>query len=147
MTSSLSPSASAEHRVHLLVLLDEPHHLLGGVADLLGRAAEVQEPAQRRRVDLLGRGAQHPDLEALAHLVEPVLEVTDLGGEALVVEQQRRVREPDRDLGDVLHLDEHVDGAVEVGDGRVLIDGRWPPFGRAGKRAQLRRCRRAGRGG
>ena len=39
-----------EDRVHLLVLLDQPHHLLGGVAELLGRRAEVQQPAQRRRV-------------------------------------------------------------------------------------------------
>ena len=134
--------------MHLLALLDEPHHLPGGVAELLGRAAEVQEPTQRRRVDVLGRGAQHPDLEALAHLVEPVLEVADLGGEALVVEQERRVREPDRDLGDVLHLDEHVDGAVEVGDASGSSpDGRRPPLGRAGERAQPRRCRRAGRAG
>src|SRR6266511_2679173 len=127
----------SEHRVHLFALLDQPHHLLGGVAELLGRAAEVQQAAERRRIDLLGGAAQHPDLEALAHLVEPVLEVIHLGGEALVVQQQRRVREPDRDLGDVLHLDEHVDGAVEVGDGRVLTDVGRSPLRSAGERAQL----------
>ena len=60
--------------MHLLVLLDEPHHLLRRVADLLGGAAEVEQPAQRRRVELVGRAAQHPHLEPLAHLVEPVLE-------------------------------------------------------------------------
>src|SRR5437868_6405196 len=47
----------AEDRVHLLALLDEPHHLLGGVTELLGGAAEVQQAAQRRRVDLLRRAA------------------------------------------------------------------------------------------
>ena len=41
----------AQDRVHLLALLDQPHHLLGGIADLLGRLAEMEEPAQRRGVD------------------------------------------------------------------------------------------------
>ena len=37
-----------EHRVHLLVFLHQPHELLRRVADLLGRRAEVQQPAQPR---------------------------------------------------------------------------------------------------
>ena len=71
-------------------------------------------------------------LEALAHLVEPVLEAAHLGGQALVVEQQRGVREPDRHLRHVLHLDQHVDGPVEIGEGAVL--------GRLRRVPQRRRC-------
>ena len=109
ITSSVSPSAMPSTGVHLLALSTSHTICLRGVADLLGRGAEVQQAAQRRRLDLLRRPAQHPHLEALAHLVEPVLEAAHLGRQALVVEQQRRVREPDRHLGHVLHLHEHVD--------------------------------------
>ncbi len=50
-------------------------------------------------------------------------------GEALVVEQQRRVREADRDLGHVLHLHQHVDGAVKIGDdGGIVIRSRRSPL-------------------
>ena len=129
--------------MHLLFLLDEPHELLRGVADLLRRRAEVQQPAQSRRVDRLGARPQHPELELLAHLVEAILELGHLRGEALVVQQQRAVREADRRLGHVLHLDQHVDGAVEVGDRRILLDA--PPAAtRARPRARApRRCPRA----
>ena len=40
-----------EHRVHLFLLLDEPHQLLGRIADLFGCGTEVQEAAQSRRID------------------------------------------------------------------------------------------------
>ena len=48
-----------------------------------------------------------------------------------------RVREADRGLGDVLHVDEHVDGAVEIGDRRVFLDRRGSPLGRARELADL----------
>ena len=61
-----------------------------------------------------------------------------LGGEALVVEEQRRVGEADRDLRDVLHLHEHVDRTVEIRrDRRVVVGDRRPPLGRAGELAEL----------
>ena len=124
--------------MHLLVLLDQPHHLLGGVAELFGGTAEVQQPAEPGRLDLLGRAAQDPQLESFPHLVESVFEVAHLGGEALVVEEQRRVGEADRDLRHVLHLDQHVDRAVEVGDHRgIVVGSRGAPLGRAGELAQL----------
>ena len=63
--------------------------------------------------------------------------MADLRRQALVVEQQRGVREADRHLRHVLHLDEHVDRAIEVGDRGVLFDLRWPPLRSAGELAQL----------
>jgi hypothetical protein len=64
--------------------------------------------------------------------------VAHLRGEALVVEEQRRVGETDRDLRDVLHLHEHVDRTVEIRrDRRVVVGDRRPPLGRAGELAEL----------
>ena len=62
--------------------------------------------------------------------------MADLGGQALVAEHERRVGEADRDLGDVLHLDEHVDGAVEVGERAVLGRHRRLPERRGGQLAE-----------
>ncbi len=132
----------AEDGVDVLVLLDDPHHLLGGVADVLGGLRQVQQPAQRRRVEVLGAGPQHPQLETVLHLVEPVLEVADLGGQALVAEHQRRVGQAHRHLGDVLHLDQHVDGPVEVGQAAVLGRLGRAPVGRRGQLAQPDDARR-----
>ncbi len=75
-----------QDRVQLLLLLDEPHHLLGGVAEVLGRLRQVQQAAQRRRVDAVVAGSEHPELEAVLHLVEAVLELAHLGGQALVAQ-------------------------------------------------------------
>ena len=93
-------------------------------------------------------GAQHPELELLAHLVEPVLE---LASPARRGPDRRsssaRVREADRGLRHVLHLDQHVDRAVEVGDRGVLLDaGRRATPARPRARAP-RRCPRARRAG
>ena len=51
------------------------------------------------------------------------LERADLGGERAVVEQQRRVREPDRRLGEVLHLHEDVHRPVELRERRRSSSG------------------------
>ena len=68
-----------EHGVHLLVLLDQPHELLRGVADLLRRAHRgAADRAARDGSTVSAPGAQHPELELLAHLVEPVLELGHL---------------------------------------------------------------------
>jgi hypothetical protein len=77
----------SQHGVHLLVGLDEPHQLLRGIAHLLGRGAEMQQASQSRRVDRFGRGPQHPELELLAHLVEPVFELAHLRRETGVAQQ------------------------------------------------------------
>ena len=58
--------------------------------------------------------------------------MVDLGGEALVAQHQRRVGEADRHLGDVLHLHQHVDGPVEVGQGRLFRRLRGVPLRCAG---------------
>ena len=122
-----------EDRVHVLVLLDQPDHLLRLVADVLGGLRQVQQAPQRRGVDVLGPGPEHPQLEAVLHLVEPVVQVADLGGQALVGQHQRRVGQPDRRLRDVLHLHERVDRPVQVGQRRVLVRLRRRPRARAGQ--------------
>ncbi len=64
--------------------------------------------------------------------VAAALERSDLGGQRPVVEQQRRVGEPDGGLRDVLHLDEDVDRPVQLGQRRRFeLGGRWQR-GRAG---------------
>ena len=55
----------------------------------------------------------------------------------MVVQQQGAVCEPDGRFREILHLDEHVDGAVEVGDRRILLHGCRPPRRRARELAQL----------
>ena len=130
--------------VDLFALLDEPDHLLGRVAQVLGRLGEVEQAPQRRGVDVGGRRPQHPQLEPVLHLVEPVLEVAHLGGQAEVGQHERRVGQPDGRLGHVLHLDQDVDRPVEVGEAAVLrrrgrlpagSGGQLPQAGDAGGRA------------
>ena len=145
-TSSVSPSATASTGCISSSCSTSQTSCWAASPISSDAAAEVQQPAQRRRIDRLRAGAQHPELELLAHLVEPVLELGHFGREALVVEQQRRVREPDGGFGHVLHLDEHVDGAVEVADRRVLLEHRRrDPLGRTGELAQFVDARRARR--
>ena len=125
--------------MHLLVLLDQPHHLLRGVADLLGRGTEVQQPAQRRRVDLLRAARAAPTARAAraSRRAGPRGWLTS-AARPWSLNSSARVREADRDLRHVLHLDEHVDGAVEVGEiARVLVGAGRAPLGRAGELAQL----------
>ena len=55
-----------------------------------------------------------------------------LGGQHRVAEHQRRVGQPHRDLGQILHLDQHVDRPIEVGEGGgvgFLGHGRVPERG------------------
>ena len=116
-----------QDRVELLLLLDQPHHLLRRVAEVLGRLRQVEQTPERRGIDAVVARAQHPELQPVLHLVESILELADLGGEALIAQHEGRVGEADRHLGDVLHLDEHVDGPVEVGQRAVLgRHGRLP---------------------
>ena len=64
----------------------------------------------------------------MLHLVETVLEMLDLGRQRTVAKHQRRVGKADRDLAQVLHFDDRVDGPIEVrqrrslgNDGRVIL--------------------------
>ena len=87
-------------------------------------------------------GPQHPQLEAVLHLVEAVLQVAHLGGQAQVAQHQRRVGQAHRRLGHVLHLDQHVDRPVEVGE-RAVLGRRWRlPPGRGRQLAQPGDARR-----
>ena len=110
-----------QNRVELFAVGHEAHHALRGVGDLFRCLREVQQAAQRRRVGLPVGGAQHPQLQALLHVVDAIFDVFDLGGQAAVAQHERGVGQADRDLRQVLHLDEHVDGAVEVR--RRLVGG------------------------
>ena len=126
-----------EHRVHLLVLLDQPHELLGRVADLLRRGTEVQQPRSPdgSTVSAAARSTHSSSCSRISsRRSSSWLTCAARPG---VAEQQRRVREADRRLGEVLHVDQHVDGAVEVGDRRVFLDGRRAPLRRAGELAHL----------
>ena len=111
-------------RVQRLALLDVPGHVAGRVADRLRGRREPDQPAELVDVAGLGRRAQHPALQLVLQLVGPRLEHADLGGERPVVEQDRGVREPDRRLGEVFHLHQDVDRAIELGQrGRVAVGG------------------------
>ena len=127
-TSSVSPSAMAEDRVQVLGLLHQPDHLLGLVAEVLGRRGQAQEAPQLARLHAGAGRPQHPQLEPVVHLVEAVLEVADLGRQDGIAQHEGRIGQADGRLGQVLHLDEHVDGAVEVGERALLLagDGRVP---------------------
>ena len=117
-----------EDRMDILVLLDEPDHRLRLIADVLGRLRKLEQAAERRRVGLTARGPQHPELESVLHFVEAILELAHLGGQTRIAKHERRVGEPDGDLGDVLHLDEDVDRPIQIGDERIVSDDRRRPF-------------------
>ena len=107
---------------------------------------EAEQAAELVGVARLGRGAQHPGLELVVELVAAGLQRADLGRERPVVEQQRRVREPDRGLREVLQLDEDVDRAVELGQRGALVVGRQGHRRRAGELADARSRPPRGRG-
>ena len=129
--------------MHLLALLDQPHHLLRGVADLLGRArrgAAARAAATGRPASAALRSTHTSSRSRISssrssRWLTSAARLWSLNSSA-------EYGEPDRDLGHVLHLDQHVDGAVEVGGSR---DRRRCRAGatRARRRARAaRRCRR-----
>ena len=81
-----------------VLVLDQPRHLLRGVGDTLVRERQMEQPAERIRIAAFGHRAQHPPLELVVHLVGRVFDRTDLCRQALVAEQDRAVRETDRNL-------------------------------------------------
>ena len=136
-TSSVSPSATASTGCISSSSSTSQTSCCAASPISSDAAPRCKQPAQRRGIDGLRTGPQDPELELLAHLVEPVLELGDFGGQTLVVEQQCRVGEPHGGLGHVLHLDEHVDGSVEVADRRVLRHRGRDPRGRTRELAEL----------
>ena len=122
--------------MELLALLDQPDHRPGLVAQVLGGLGEVQQPPQRRRVHAVGSGTQHPELQVVPHLVEALLKVADLGGQPTVSQHQRAVGNADGGLREVLHLDQHVDGTVQVGQHLTLVEARRLPNRGSGQLTQ-----------
>jgi hypothetical protein len=96
----------------------------GGVADDLGAGAKMDQPPQGDGIAGVGGRAQHPRLKPGFEVVDLNFEVADLLGELGVVEQDAAVCEIDRQLREVLHVDDGVDGAFEIVDGRRLDDRR-----------------------
>jgi hypothetical protein len=121
--------------VQLLALLHEPGHGPGGVEDRLAGGGDAQEAAQLVGPPGLGGRPEDPRLELVVEDVAANLERGHLGRQGGVLEQQRRVGQAHRDLGGVLHLDEDVDGPIELGEHGVL--DLWPrrQRGRAGEPA------------
>ena len=70
-----------------------------------------------------GAARSTQDSSSSCEPVAPRLERSDLGRERAVVEQDRGVREADGRLGQVLHLDEDVDRAVELRQRRGVVLG------------------------
>ena len=111
----------------------------------MSRAASpmYSEAAPRRRsprgvgVPGFGRRAQDPRFELVVQGVRPRLQRPDLRRERPVVEQERRVREADGGLGEVLQLHEDVHGAVKLREGRRLLLGRRREGWRAGQLADV----------
>ena len=148
-TTTSSESPSAIDRIGWSSSFSSMSHTICWAASPRSSAAcdRWSRPAERRGIDAVVAGAQHPELEPVLHLVEAVLEVAHLGGQALVAQHERRVGQADGHLGDVLHLDEHVDGPVEVGQRAVLGRHRGLPVRGRRQLAEARDARRASRAG
>ena len=75
-----------EHGMQLGGLLDQPDHLLGLIADVFGRCAKMEQASQRcgSAPSVAHRSTQSSS--RMVHLVEPILEVADLGGQAAIAE-------------------------------------------------------------
>lgn len=87
-------------------------NLQGGVGDLFGRDTEVYQPAQRHGVVGLLGGPEGPRFEPRLERVDLDLQVRHLFGERLVVEEDRAVRQIDRQLREILHQHDGIDRAL-----------------------------------
>ena len=113
--------------MEFLALLDQPDHGTGLVAKVLRRLGQVEQPPERRRVHAVGGGPQHPELQVVPHLVQPLLQVAHLGSQPPVSQDQRAVGHAHGGLREVLHLDQHVHGPVQVCEGFAAVGvGRFP---------------------
>ena len=87
----------------------------------------MEQTPEFGRVEIAARGTEHPQLKVVLHLVEPVLEMTDLGGQPSIGQYQGAVSQAHSHLGQVLHLHQYVDRPVQVGKGYVVFGpGRLP---------------------
>ncbi len=82
----------------------------------------MQQAAQLLGVGEARGGPEHPALEVVEQPVRRRLDRADLDGQGRLVQQDRGVGEADRDLRDLLQLDDEVDGTVEVARDRPV---RW----------------------
>ena len=120
-----------------LALFHVPGHVACGVAHVLGGGAESEEAAEGVGIAGLGGRPEDPGLQLVVQDVGSRLQRADLGCERAVVEQERRVRESDRRLGEVLHLHEDVDGPIELGERWRLLGGGFGERRRAGQLADV----------
>ncbi len=126
----------AQDRGELLALLDQPDHGPGLITEVLGRLGQVQQAPERRRVQSLGGRTEHPEFEVVLHLVEAFLEMAHLGGQPSVTEHQGAVGQPDGRLRQVLHLDQYVDGPIQIGEGLAVLGSERLPDRSGGQFAQ-----------
>ena len=87
---------------------DDPRDVGGGVADLLDRAGDPQDPGHALGVLGAAGGEHRHDAQPAQVVVHARLEPVDLARELLLVEEDRRVGEVDHQLGGVLQLDEQL---------------------------------------
>ena len=104
-----------------LAVLDRPRHVPGGVEDRLARVGESEQPPQLVGVARLRRRLEDPRLQLVVQDVRTRLQRGHLGSQRAVLEQQGRVRQPDRHLSRVLHLHEDVDRPVQLGQWWELL--------------------------
>ncbi len=100
-------------------------------------AARLISPRSSSGLAGLGGSPQHPRLQLVVELIAAPLESSHLGGQRSVVEQERRVRHADGGLGEVLHLDQDVHRAVQLGEDRLVVFWRQRHRWRAGELPEL----------
>ena len=99
------------------VLEDDLRDVAGRVGDLLGRAHDPQHRGERLGVVGGARGHQQAHVGSELEDVHLGFELENLLGDLVAVEEHRRVRQIDHELGDVLHLrEESLDAA------RLVVD-------------------------
>ncbi len=79
----------------------------------------MQEAPQLLDVCPLLCGPEDPQLELRLHVVHPALDFHHLPRQFLAVEEYRGVREADAELGEILHVEHHVDGVLQVRNPRL----------------------------
>ena len=79
-----------------------------GVADPFDRVGDPQHAGHALGVLGAARGEHRHDAEAPQVPVHPLFQAADLSGQLLLVEEHRRVRQVDHELGGVLQLDEEL---------------------------------------
>ena len=110
------------------------YHVMSRAASQIDSDALASRIRPRSSSTLRASGAARrtQDSSSSSRTSRAGLEDADLGRERSVVEQDRGVGEPDRGLAQVLHLDEDVDRAVQLRQGRRVVVRRLRERRRAG---------------